>query len=365
MPPRGRKRRSVGVAAPSGQGRGKHGGGLEQVVAAISGSSSASTSGSNTSSASSLLETVRGGRRRSKRSSQRLQEKEEERGGVNPVVENLIANGYRDETLVPIWLDMKIGGNCIEERFLWSTAETEITPFQFARSYCIDMDFPDHMVEPIRKEMERQIQSANRGLLSAPPPIPSSWNVSVSNEALRIIRLNIVHNEKRLIDQFEWDVYDSSNSPEAFARTLANDMGLPRVWENLIAHGIRDQLIRYRQEMAKGEQEVRVRQMVMRETAIRELDELCAWTPVMIPKASPHPFDDGSSRSSYLMKHGEVPSLPRRYAVPPLPCSTSVRKTHHIAPLPTDSHAPSTIQPSAYDQDVDVYRAEKRSRFQL
>jgi SNF5 / SMARCB1 / INI1 len=41
----------------------------------------------------------------------------------------------------------------------------------------------------------------------------------------------VVHEEKRLVDQFEWDVNDASNSPESFARTMAADMGLPRVWE--------------------------------------------------------------------------------------------------------------------------------------
>jgi SNF5 / SMARCB1 / INI1 len=70
-----------------------------------------------------------------------------------------------DETLIPIWLDMKIGGTCIEERFLWSSAETKLTPFQFARDYCIDMDIPDNSVEPIRKEIERQIQVCSRSRL--------------------------------------------------------------------------------------------------------------------------------------------------------------------------------------------------------
>jgi hypothetical protein len=34
-------------------------------------------------------------------------------------------------------------------------------------------------------------QSANRGLLSAAPTIPSSWDIPVPNEALRIIRVRV------------------------------------------------------------------------------------------------------------------------------------------------------------------------------
>lgn len=43
---------------------------------------------------------------------------------------------------------------------------------------------------------------------------------------LRVIELDIRINNIQLKDRFEWDINDPNNSPEAFAWSLADEMGL-------------------------------------------------------------------------------------------------------------------------------------------
>jgi len=54
--------------------------------------------------------------------------------------------------------------------------------------------------------------------------------------------LNIHVGNVSLVDQFEWDMSDKSNSPEEFARVLASELGLGGEFVTAIAYSIRGQL---------------------------------------------------------------------------------------------------------------------------
>lgn len=54
--------------------------------------------------------------------------------------------------------------------------------------------------------------------------------------------MNIHVGNVSLVDQFEWDMSDKSNSPEEFARVLASELGLGGEFVTAIAYSIRGQL---------------------------------------------------------------------------------------------------------------------------
>ncbi|KAE8230509.1 hypothetical protein CF326_g4493 [Tilletia indica] len=62
-------------------------------------------------------------------------------------------------------------------------------------------------------------------------------------EELRtLIKLDITVGNMNLIDQFEWDLGDSTSSPEQFAEIFTADLGLSGEFKTAIAHQIREQI---------------------------------------------------------------------------------------------------------------------------
>lgn len=57
-----------------------------------------------------------------------------------------------------------------------------------------------------------------------------------------IIRLNIHVGNMSLVDQFEWDLSETSNSPEQFATRLCAELGLGGEFVTAVAYSIRGQL---------------------------------------------------------------------------------------------------------------------------
>ncbi|CCH41701.1 SSWI/SNF chromatin-remodeling complex subunit [Wickerhamomyces ciferrii] len=56
-----------------------------------------------------------------------------------------------------------------------------------------------------------------------------------------LIKLDIIIGNNQLIDQFEWDLSNSLNSPEDFAQELIMDLSLPGEFATAISHSIREQ----------------------------------------------------------------------------------------------------------------------------
>lgn len=55
-----------------------------------------------------------------------------------------------------------------------------------------------------------------------------------------------------LRDKFEWDLNNTNtNAPEVFSRQLSAELGLGGEYVGIIAHGIRDQLFRYRKRIVE------------------------------------------------------------------------------------------------------------------
>jgi SWI/SNF-related matrix-associated actin-dependent regulator of chromatin subfamily B protein 1 len=62
-------------------------------------------------------------------------------------------------------------------------------------------------------------------------------------EILKTIKLDIRIDDIVLTDQFEWDINNSNNSPEIFAKTLCADLGLGSEFILPIAHSIKEQIL--------------------------------------------------------------------------------------------------------------------------
>ncbi|KAK6707356.1 hypothetical protein SNK04_008349 [Fusarium graminearum] len=71
------------------------------------------------------------------------------------------------------------------------------------------------------------------------PELPYS---AYKNDEMRVlIKLNITIGQHTLVDQFEWEINNPSNSPEDFAANMARDLSLSGEFTTAIAHCIREQ----------------------------------------------------------------------------------------------------------------------------
>lgn len=64
--------------------------------------------------------------------------------------------------------------------------------------------------------------------------------------SLKVIEIDIRIDNIWLQDRFEWDINDSSNSPEDFAYAMCNDLGLNEEFATQIAHSVREQILYFK-----------------------------------------------------------------------------------------------------------------------
>uniref|UniRef100_A0A915I7Z8 SWI/SNF-related matrix-associated actin-dependent regulator of chromatin subfamily B member 1 n=1 Tax=Romanomermis culicivorax TaxID=13658 RepID=A0A915I7Z8_ROMCU len=155
----------------------------------------------------------------------------------------LIENANQPEVLVPIRLDMEIDGYKLRDCFTWNKNETLITPEVFAEILCDDLDLPSAIFVPsIVQSMRQQLDAA-----------PSDNLMSENCDQRAILKLNIHVGNLSLVDQFEWDMSETENSPEQFAVSLCADLGLGGEFIPAIAYSIRGQLAWHQRTYAFSE----------------------------------------------------------------------------------------------------------------
>ena len=62
-------------------------------------------------------------------------------------------------------------------------------------------------------------------------------------EIIKTIKIDIRIDDIVVTDQFEWDINNPSNNPEAFSKTLCADLGLGSEFILPIAHSIKEQIL--------------------------------------------------------------------------------------------------------------------------
>lgn len=110
--------------------------------------------------------------------------------------------------------------------------EQLITPEQFAEALCEDLEIPVASFVPTIAQSIRQQLEAH----------PATDLLADHTDQRAIIKLNIHVGNVSLVDQIEWDLSESQNSPEQFALKLCSDLGLGGEFVPAIAYSIRGQL---------------------------------------------------------------------------------------------------------------------------
>ncbi|KAI7869446.1 hypothetical protein BDF14DRAFT_1781071 [Spinellus fusiger] len=178
-------------------------------------------------------------------------------------LEEVIEQADKEDTLVPIRIDLEIDGYKLRDTFTWNLNETLVTYEQFANVLCEDLRLPVAAFAPqIARTLRDQIQDyylhsasmvtkeeteeeKEEPMESDGVDIKEEEKKSVSRELRMLIRLDITVGNRALLDQFEWDISCQRNSPEAFAQVMSTELGLGGEFKTAIAHSIREQIYVY------------------------------------------------------------------------------------------------------------------------
>jgi len=149
------------------------------------------------------------------------------------------------EDLIPIRLDMELDGQKLRDVFTWNRNEKVITPEMFGEMLCDDLELdPQIFVSQIANQIKQQIEQF--------PTSEAREVLGESNDKRVLIKLNIQVGNTSLKDQFEWDMSDTTNSPEKFAETLCTELGLGGEFYTTIAYSIRGQLAYHQQNLTEA-----------------------------------------------------------------------------------------------------------------
>lgn len=148
------------------------------------------------------------------------------------------------DAIVAVRLEIDHETKTLRDNILWNTRDMSgggVTPEVFARHLVGELDFPDTFVAGISRSIRDAIEAKEtlappRDLLAGHPEV---YGISLD------LRLNDI----TLQDQFLWDASNVNNSPEAFARQMVTDLGLPAEFVTAIAFSIREQVAESRSEL--------------------------------------------------------------------------------------------------------------------
>ncbi len=128
--------------------------------------------------------------------------------------------------------------------FIWyfnfclnTVLEDVISPDVFARKLCKDVGIlspPNPLINQIIKSIKEQIDDFYQ---HAPESLDTKEGRTAGNDGIdtgdrdlpelrTVIKLDITIDQQCVVDQFEWDIGCTRNSPELFAETLVADLGL-------------------------------------------------------------------------------------------------------------------------------------------
>ncbi|KAI8803562.1 hypothetical protein BJ742DRAFT_497500 [Cladochytrium replicatum] len=181
--------------------------------------------------------------------------------------DELVAMADVPARLVPIRLDLDVDGVRIHDAFTWNLNETQLTPEKFAQMLADDFEVPvsNQFVPTIAQAIRDQcasyaaaaeedvfaptgeLQNASGGLGRVSRSPGSSGHSSFvaeehGSDVGIVVSLNIQVGVVHLRDRFIWPLYNFQSSPEAFARSMAADLGLGGEFVPAIAHSIREQV---------------------------------------------------------------------------------------------------------------------------
>ncbi|KAE9977448.1 hypothetical protein EG328_002034 [Venturia inaequalis] len=151
------------------------------------------------------------------------------------------------EELVPMRLDIEHDKIKLRDTFTWNLHDHVTALDAFAETLVEDFQVPPehipYVLQQVKEKIDEQRQEYYPHVYIQEEPLdPHLPYAAYKNDEMRIlIKLNITIGPYTLVDQFEWDINDSKNSPEEFARQMTRDLALSGEFTTAIAHQIREQ----------------------------------------------------------------------------------------------------------------------------
>ncbi|KAI9692680.1 MAG: SWI/SNF chromatin-remodeling complex subunit [Bogoriella megaspora] len=155
------------------------------------------------------------------------------------------------EELVPVRLEVEFDRIKLRDTFTWNLNDRTVPPELFAETLVEDFNLPretfPHIARQVNHEIVEQLQDYYPHLYlegeATDPYVP--YQAHKNDEMRILIKLDITIGQLELVDQFEWDINNSNNDPEVFARQMASDLSLSGEFATAIAHSIREQIQLY------------------------------------------------------------------------------------------------------------------------
>ncbi|KZT44432.1 SNF5-domain-containing protein [Sistotremastrum suecicum HHB10207 ss-3] len=165
--------------------------------------------------------------------------------------EALDAQAAKPSNLVPIRVELETDQYRIRDCFVWNVNEQLITPQQFAKIFCADLELPVHpYVEQVTAAIRSQVEE-HEGIASMDLSVDPDDEGSAEGDELPdcrvILAIDVQIGTRHLMDTIEWDL-SSSLTPENFALTLCADLGLTGEAAPLVAHAVHEELLKHKRD---------------------------------------------------------------------------------------------------------------------
>jgi len=151
------------------------------------------------------------------------------------------------DELVPIRLDVEWNKIRLRDTFTWNLHDGVVATDLFAQQLVEDFGLPldqcGPLVQQVTTSLREQIQDFYPHVFIEEEALdPHLPYIAYKDDGMRItIKLNITIGQHTLVDQFEWEINNPSNSPEDFARQMTRDLSLAGEFTTAISHSIREQ----------------------------------------------------------------------------------------------------------------------------
>lgn len=159
--------------------------------------------------------------------------------------------------LVPVRVEVDTETLRVRDAFVWNLNEELITPQQFARAFCTDLDIPlshvDNVAGAIRAQLDEHAPIAAmdlRGALFTPEGTIDHFAEGPGEDVPDcrvILSIDVQIDARHLVDHIEWDLL-SPLSPEDFAKGLCADIGLSGEAVPLVAHAVHEELLKHKRD---------------------------------------------------------------------------------------------------------------------
>ncbi|KAM3498255.1 hypothetical protein MY10362_008416 [Beauveria mimosiformis] len=151
------------------------------------------------------------------------------------------------EELVPVRIEVEWDKFKLRDTFTWNLHDRILHVELFAAQLVEDIGLKPPAAQPVFEQIVVQMREQLNDFYpfvfseedALDPELPYS---AYKNDEMRIlVKLNITIGPHTLVDQFEWEINNPSNSPEEFAANMARDLSLSGEFTTAIAHCIREQ----------------------------------------------------------------------------------------------------------------------------